>query len=76
MVDPNSGQARQAVTSSPCDLNNDGAVNSQDSQLAINAALGLRACGNGDLNGDGRCDAIDAQRVIYAVLTGVCRTGQ
>ena len=71
MIDPNSGQAKQSV----CDLNGDGVVDSQDVQLAINAALGLRTCGTGDLSGDGHCDIVDVERVINASLGGTCRVG-
>ena len=75
MVDPNSGQARQSTPISPCDLNSDGVVDSQDVQLAVSAALGERVCGSGDLDGDGRCDVVDVQRVINAALGGACRMG-
>jgi hypothetical protein len=59
----------------PCDLNADGAVNNLDVQIAVNAALGVAACGHADLTGDGVCDVVDVGRVIAAALGGACRTG-
>ena len=76
MIDPNSGQARQPGAANACDLNGDGVVDSQDVQIATDAALGKRSCGNADINGDGACNVIDVQRVINAALGGACRTGQ
>lgn len=70
--DPNSGQAKQL---SACDLNRDGAVNVSDVQLAVNRALGLAPCGNGDLNGDGSCSVLDLQRIVNAVQGQGCRVG-
>lgn len=69
MVTANSAQSRT------CDLNLDGVVDSKDVQLALNAALGLTACGGADLDGNGICDAIDVQRVIAAALNLGCRIG-
>jgi hypothetical protein len=69
MISANSGQAAF------CDLNTDGAVNSQDVQIAVNATIGLAACVFGDLNGNGACDVADLQRVIDAALGAACRTG-
>jgi hypothetical protein len=59
---------------SPCDLNQDGVVNSLDVNLALNAALGTGACID-DLDGDGRCDIVDLQRVVNASNGQVCRMG-
>ena len=47
------------------------AVNIADVQLIINEALGLSSC-TADLNGDGKCDIVDVQRVITAALGGNC----
>jgi hypothetical protein len=69
MVNANSGQA------ATCDLNDDGVVNSEDVQIALNATLGLVACGAADLNGDGVCNVVDLQRVINAALGGACLIG-
>jgi hypothetical protein len=62
------------VTGSPCDVNGDAVVSSADASLANQAALGLRSCTN-DLDGNGRCDVVDSQRVINAALGGACKTG-
>jgi hypothetical protein len=69
MISANSGQAAF------CDLNTDGVVNALDTQIAVNATIGLSACLFGDLNGNGACDAADLQRVINASLGFACRTG-
>jgi hypothetical protein len=70
MVNVNSGQA------ATCDLNDDGVVNASDAQIVVNSILGLISCGTGDLDGNGRCDVVDLQRVINASLSGgVCRIG-
>ena len=68
------GSAVQSV-GSPCDLNTDGAVNSQDVQLAINQALGVAPCTSADLMQSQQCNVIDVQRVIAASLGGACRVG-
>jgi hypothetical protein len=60
-----------AVTS-PCDVNHDGVVDNADVQLEVNASLGLAPC-TVDLDGNGRCDVIDVQRIVVAALGGVCR---
>jgi len=59
---------------SPCDLNQDGVTNSLDVTLALNAAIGVGACVD-DLQGNGRCDVIDLQRVVNASNGQTCRTG-
>ena len=69
MVGVNSAQA------ATCDLNDDGVVNNLDVQIAVNAAIGLAACGFGDLDGNGACDAVDLQRVILAAAGAACRIG-
>jgi hypothetical protein len=50
------------------DLNGDGVVNAADVQIAVNQALGLAPCTNGDVNKDGVCNVIDVQKVIAASL--------
>ena len=62
-------------TSSPCDLNDDGVVNSLDVQLAIAQALGSTPCSNADLDRNGTCNVIDVQRVINAANGQACTVG-
>jgi hypothetical protein len=64
-----------STSSSACDLNADGVVNSLDVQIAIGQALGSSSCSNGDLNADGICNIVDVQRVINAASGQVCKTG-
>jgi len=45
----------------PYDLDNDGFVDVVDVQLVTDQALGLAPCGAGDVNKDGKCDALDVQ---------------
>ena len=53
----------------PADVNADGAVNSVDIQLAVNAVLGFDITPwKADVNGDGATNAIDIQSVINTVL--------
>jgi hypothetical protein len=59
-------------TTSPCDLNGDGRVDTLDVQSAINQALGISSC---TMQLTGQCSVIDVQRVINASLGGVCKTG-
>lgn len=61
---------------SACDVNGSGQVESGDVASAKDQALGVTACGSGDLDGNGTCNVIDVQRVINAVVTGTCRAGQ
>jgi len=58
-----------------CDLNKDGVVNVADLQIAVNQVLGIFACSNADLQGNGTCNVVDVQRIINAIHTGVCQTG-
>ncbi len=60
---------------SPCDINGDGAVNVVDVQSAVNRALGLLACGNGDIDRNGTCNVVDLQRIVIAVVSGTCTVG-
>ena len=61
--------------SSACDLNMDTRVDEPDVNIGINQVLGTSPCTNGDLDNNGRCDAIDLQRVINAVLGSGCTSG-
>ncbi|HVW85263.1 MAG TPA: hypothetical protein VHB50_11310 [Bryobacteraceae bacterium] len=66
--------AGSAVTSSAlnaCDLNQDGAVNVVDVQLATNMYLGLTPCA-ANIAGAGVCSAAVVQQVQTAALTGAC----
>jgi fibronectin type 3 domain-containing protein len=54
---------------SPCDLNQDGAVNSTDVTLAVNMVLGLSGC-SANITGTGGCNAVMVQRVVAASLPG------
>ncbi len=60
---------------SACDVNGSGSVESGDVASAKDQALGVSACGNADLDGNGACNVIDVQRVINAVVAGTCRVG-
>jgi hypothetical protein len=66
--------APQPVPTSPCDLNNDGAVDSKDVQSAINQALGVVPCTNGSLQPNGLCNVVGVQRVVNATLGSACTT--
>ncbi len=59
---------------SPCDINSDGVVNVTDNSLGVQAAVGAASC-VADLDGNGRCDVVDSQRVINASLGQTCRVG-
>lgn len=61
---------------SSCDLNGDGVVNSLDVQLAVNQVVSILGCGNASLQGNGACNVIDVERVVFALLGGACVTGQ
>ncbi len=61
---------------SACDVNGSGSVESGDVAIAKDQALGVAPCGSADLDGNGACNVIDVQRVINAVVTGICRVGQ
>jgi hypothetical protein len=56
-------------------LNGDGVLNAVDIALATNQALEAIPCTTGDLDRNGVCNVIDVQRVVNAVLGGVCRVG-
>jgi hypothetical protein len=63
------------VTTSKCDVNLDGVVDSTDMAAAVNQALGISACSSADIDGNGTCNIVDVQRVINALTTGTCRVG-
>jgi hypothetical protein len=65
--------AASGITLNACDLNQDGAVNAVDSQLAVNMALGLLPC-TANIAGFGVCNTDVANRVITAALCGNCVT--
>lgn len=54
----------------PCDLNNDGVVNVEDVQLAVDMDLGIVACPS-DLDG-GVCGAALVQQILNAALGEAC----
>ena|SRR3989338_5954144 len=59
----------EKYTRHPCDINEDGQVNSLDIQQLINGVLGYYASfGYNDVNDDGIVNAVDVQSVINAVL--------
>jgi len=63
-----------STQASSCDVNMDGSINSTDVQLSVNASLGSAACVS-DLDGNGRCDIVDVQRIINAADSASCRVG-
>jgi hypothetical protein len=52
------------------DINEDGAVNAEDVQLCVNAAIGVMPNPRADVNGDGKVDSSDIQQIIKKVLGG------
>lgn len=64
----------QAQQPNACDLNQDGAVNILDIQLAINMALGTVPC-SATVAGPGVCNVVVVQRITNAVLGTGCLTG-
>jgi hypothetical protein len=58
---------------SPCDLNQDGVVNSADVTLAVNMALGSTQC-TANVEGPLTCTVVTVQRVTNASLGQVCVT--
>jgi hypothetical protein len=63
------------TSSSTCDFNGDGVLNSADYDAAVSAALGKQSC-PADLDGDGICTVVEVQRVVNAISGGGCRVGQ
>lgn len=64
-----------AIAAGKCDINADGILNVADHAGAVNQAVGLEACGRAEIDGNGRCDVVDVQRVANAIGGGVCRAG-
>jgi hypothetical protein len=64
----------QSAGLNACDLNQDGAVNILDIQLAVDMALGTVPC-TANVTSAGVCDIVLVQRVTNAALTGSCVTG-
>jgi hypothetical protein len=69
------GAASAPQVLSRCDLNTDGTTADPDVQLAKNQVFGVNPCGTADLDGNGKCDIVDLQRVINAALGQTCRLG-
>jgi hypothetical protein len=61
-------------SSNPCDLDGNSITDFSDATLSVDSAVGRRSC-TADLNSDGICDVVDAQRVINASLGSTCRVG-
>lgn len=59
-----------SATFDPMDVDKSGTVNSNDIQLAVNAALGIPIAYDADVDSSGKVDAADVQLVIIAVLNG------
>jgi len=55
---------------SPCDLNQDGVVNSADVTLAVQMVLGEATCPAVSMKGTGGCNVLMVQRVADATLSG------
>lgn len=62
-----------AKSVSPCDLNQDGLINSADLQLAVNMAIGSAPC-TANISGSGGCNIVMVQQVVNAALGGACGT--
>lgn len=63
----------RCFAASPCDLNQDGVVNSADVTLAVNMALGTNTC-SANVEGPNTCTVITVQRVINASEGLTCIT--
>lgn len=66
-----SGDGGGSGTTSRCDLNQDGAVNIVDVQLAADMDLGVLTC-TADIDGAGVCNSTVVQRVVNTALGQVC----
>ena len=58
---------------SPCDLNNDGKVDTTDVNLAVTMALGTTSC-TANIAGANVCNVVVVQRVVNAANGGACIT--
>jgi hypothetical protein len=65
----------QTAPLNACDLNSDGAVTKADADLAVSMVLGPASGCTANIIGPGICNIVIVQRVINAVLTGSCVTG-
>ena len=65
----------QSTPLNACDLNKDGAVNKADADLAVSMVLGPSSGCTANIVGPGICNIVVVQRVINAVLSGTCVTG-
>jgi hypothetical protein len=65
----------QTVPLNACDLNSDGTVNKADADLAVSMVLGPASGCTANIIGPGICNVVIVQRVINAVLSGSCVTG-
>jgi fibronectin type 3 domain-containing protein len=63
----------QATSTTACDLNGDGSVNSTDYNLAVNMSLGQSTC-SANIMGEGVCNVVVVQRVSNAI-SGNCIVG-
>jgi hypothetical protein len=54
----------------PEDINEDGAVDAEDVQICVNAALGVASNPRADVNGDGKVDTSDIQQIVTKILGG------
>jgi len=68
------GTVLVSTGTSACDLNGDGTVNVQDTQLAVNMSLSLIPC-TANINGPGVCNSVTISRVVTASLGGACVVG-
>ena len=62
---------RALAQASPCNLNQDAAVNVADVQLAVNMLLGLTPC-TANLVGPGICNSVVLQRIVNAAQGATC----
>lgn len=62
--------AAVSASFSPCDLNQDGVINSTDVTVAVNSILTPPATCTAVINGAGSCNAAVVQRVVAATLPG------
>lgn len=54
-----------------CDLDGNG-VTVTDVQLCVNQVISIIPCTTGDINRDTECNVLDVQRIVNAILDGVC----
>lgn len=71
----NSGPLLTIAPLSRCDVNADGVIDLLDVRYVIDEIEGVIVPPLTDLDGNGRTDVVDVQRVINAAVGGVCRIG-